>query len=446
IHIESNNTETNHRVIELSLQFKLLCENSLDADAAYSHFDSWISRQTSHPYVMCAQVFIDTLRGNRPKDTLARWIGRFDSKFQIALKKQHIISTISSSIELIKYAIQNGDLLTAYCHTESLVSHIEKSESPQQAAELISEIARNAPLFSPLVKSNNKIQCLISNHHFRSLDDVFILISFFYITDSLMEASIRVEELLDATSLQKPSELIPLLNISGETLFDFAYRCCSLELLEQLPAVGPGESEIIKVRLAILHIASAKCTQNQVDIKAEISAIIKFEKLRSLETIVEESRLRVNTLALGEKIKLIYKASPSTYFIDPENRFHFHVTLMGLFLLDEEHGLDAELSGRIRHGKLRERLLNPFLSNNLINADGVDSSLEFLLPSLSLISPCALQSARILFSELNEEVTKLIDSFVDNKAQLRFTEVSWKGFPGLLSSNTSPEGLICVTK
>src|SRR5690606_30271098 len=165
IHIESNNTETNHRVIELSLQFKLLCENSLDADAAYSHFDSWISRQTSHPYVMCAQVFIDTLRGNRPKDTLARWIGRFDSKFQIALKKQ---------------SIQNGDLLTDYCHTESLVSHIEKSESPQQAAELISEIARNAPLFSPLVKSNNKIQCLISNHHFRSLDDVFILISFFY--------------------------------------------------------------------------------------------------------------------------------------------------------------------------------------------------------------------------------------------------------------------------
>ena len=421
-----------------------------DVTQSFEVIKNWLKTQPRSPITTGLDTLTMVFLGDRTLDFLTRSVVQFDS--DLKRRVDAVIDAIPRSPDLeaiwenISALYQGRNIFELLYFCRSAASAAIAKDNASVLSSWVINAKHQYPVALKAFKGDKSITKFLGVQRMMSLNDLPILIAYAFVCDSLMEVSIRIEEFLDSINITYPSELFDKNYKSSLNNFDvFIVEVCTFEQLQHLPAVGETEGEVISERIKLLHQVetNSEFLKNKIDL--EVSKLVKLERLRSMEKIVEESRLRVDTGSLVKKLshlsedEAIWSESSGSDFSD------LHLHMLGLFLLDEDHGLDAELSGRIRHGKISERLLSPFLSNHLVIEKDEPMAVDYFGGRTIADKHDALENATDIIRLFSENVTNYIENFANERAQLKIIDVSWQGFPGLLSAKSAPKGLICVS-
>jgi hypothetical protein len=428
--------------------FKSAFSPENETEAALLSLSDWLIRQPNNVFTEIASAFVNTYSGITSHKDIYLLVARFDpaTRESIDRARERYASTPFDPIDArsLLSKMQITELL------ESLVIFLERdtaSLSTLEIAERIVTLHKHAGTVFGILSANTSLLKILSDKQLTAESDIIVLLAFSYISNSRMEISIRIEELLDSLGLINPSELHAHLSPDFQALFpSFVTDVCTLDQLEHLPLVGHREEDVIRERLSLLRQVSESFEGKKNQVQAEIALLVKQERLLSMARIMDASRLLVDVAAIEAKVKGFFEGG-ETLIISRDLHFSdLHQIFLGVFLLDEEHGLDAELSNRIRHGKLRERLLSPFTANHLL------SDTPQHLAENAAFNPegsnTSETQARVVnhLEHFASEIHTQVNHLGEEQAQLKVIDLSWKGFPGLLTAKTAPEGLICVSR
>jgi hypothetical protein len=428
--------------------FKTAFWHQNTSDVLYLSVSDWILRQPTSVYTEVITAVIDVFSGAQDSKILDNLICRFDTPARQLMTNREEADSIQ------RFDARNASAmlheLQLFALIRALRAFLQHEVAPSPLGQLAEKIVNfrqlAAPIF-PILASNADLVGEFSKQPLTSVDDLPILLAFSFLSRSQMETSIRIEEYLGTIALTQPSKLINYLPSKWRHLFPiFAIDLCTLEQLEHLPLVGSKEEDIIKERITLLRQVAEFPECDKTSVQSEITQLVKLERLKSMARIMDASRLLVDVSSIEEKVKSFFESGDALAMSKEGEFSDLHQIYLGVFLLDEEHGLDAELSNRIRHGKLRERLLKPFIANSLVS-----DNLETLIAREPFSSngitngDNTIENLKLLRA-FAESIRNQINYFGNERAQLRVIDLSWKGFPGLLTAKTAPNGLICVTR
>jgi hypothetical protein len=421
-----------------------------DGNQSFLVLHNWLKSQPRSPLTIGLDALALVFSGDRTLDNLNRFVVRFDPSLKrsidlIAVDPQAKIK-FEDFLDKLSQIYQGRRIfeILYFCRTAAAAA-IFQGRALMLSLWII-KTQREFPVAFEALKGDKDISEFLGLQQLNGIDDLPILVAFSFVCESLMEVSIRIEEFLDSQGASNPSDLFELVPAPFPEFFDlFIVNVCTFDQLQHLPSVGETEGDVISERISLLHQieTDSEPLRNKIDI--EVSKLVKLERLRSMARIVEESRLRVDTSSLIKKLRYFYEDDEIWKESQRKEFSDLHQHMLGLFLLDEDHGLDTELSGRIRHGKLSERLLSPFLSNHLLIEGKEAIAIDQFGGRAIAEEPDALRKATDILREFSQQTTKYVEDFSNERAQLKIIDISWQGFPGLLSAKSAPKGLICVS-
>lgn len=226
----------------------------------------------------------------------------------------------------------------------------------------------------------------------------------------------------------------------------FILECCDLSILKEVSGIDGNRQELRVERINLLRFVLNIDPLKYAYLKGDIFELEKQNRIDGATLAVDSSRMQINKSALDDKVEALVESrlekTPISQ-ITADQLSAFQIAVVGTFLLDKDCGLDAALSGRIRHGNLRERLRSAFAQNGLVFVlrDGEYAPQQEWWGHK--INNVELKSKLIEeIKQLSSQIYEIIDDFVLKRVQLRIGSHDWNEFSNLLTVKQSPEGLI----
>lgn len=222
--------------------------------------------------------------------------------------------------------------------------------------------------------------------------------------DDPHEVCMALKRFLRTANADLPSDLTSdkFSNFHGRLLFSLLFKVCSVEVLDSLPALDQQE-KVEQQRLLILNYIAEEFPHSARAAETEKLRLIQESQLRAALDRIDENKVVLNLSSLREAeasefseifaryrsqrelaesqvksdinaaIERIAASSPKLVIVDTQtaelqifkaygNAFK---SVRTLFLGSPHFGLEACLSGKIRHGILVEHLLKPLKSRHL---------------------------------------------------------------------------------
>jgi len=324
---------------------------------------------------------------------------------------------------------------------------------------LVDAYFRNKFLLRRL-KTNDLISQIIEKDYYYDQCNINLPI-FFYITNSesyFLFASL--DTYLSSSEILKPSHITLVKDDSEESKKIYLLeKICNLEVLNKFYSLFENDEEILDERINILRnlipinddssdkyfeeiaVISRKkridsTIQNYNDGKISLNFDgIREENISSLETsfnrfIKLRDYTEKNDLKVIETDVLIKRYLDE--FLNRDDRFQdasfvafksIFLEIVDLFLFSKEHGLDGDLSTRIRHGILENKLRFVFSNNDLISTKNNDvyGDVEYwrrLCNELDYIDEIS-NEIQVVIQNFSQQVDSLISSLKNDYIQIK---------------------------
>lgn len=308
---------------------------------------------------------------------------------------------------------------------------------------------------------------------------------FFYIdnVDSyFLYASL--EQFLNSLMIDRPSEL----NFEGDNkkIAFLLNKVCSLDVLNNFYLVYESDDEVVEERIKILKILTKLDKVNSDQYLEEIAGLTQKQKINKIIKTVNDGKISLNFSRIKEDKEYNLENSFNRFvkFKDFSNKND--VSAMDLsellnlylselnsddsklqdasfvsfkslffeivdhFLFSKEHGLDGDLSTRIRHGVLENQLRPIFTNSNLIatiGSDGKYNNVQYWLNLCSekVVNDDTSNNIQIALKDFSKSIDDLISRIIKEDIQIRSNRHSLKK-SGLFNYRFSEEYLWIVYK
>lgn len=308
---------------------------------------------------------------------------------------------------------------------------------------------------------------------------------FFYIdnVDSyFLYASL--EQFLNSMSIDRPS----MLNIEGDLtkIVFLLNKVCSLDVLNNFYLVYESDDEVVEERIKILKILAKLDKLNSDQYLEEITSLKQRQKINKTIKTVNDGKISLNFSRIKEDKEYNLENSFNRFikFKDFSNKndvssmdlselLNLYLSelnsddskpqdasfvsfkslffeIVDHFLFSKEHGLDGDLSTRIRHGVLENQLRPIFTNSNLIATIGSDSKYNNIQYWLNICNEKVVndeisESIQTALKDFSKSIDDLISRIVKEDIQIRSNRHSLKK-TGLFNYRFTEEYLWLVYK
>lgn len=292
------------------------------------------------------------------------------------------------------------------------------------------------------------------------IDDINIdLPILFYIenTDSYF-LYVTLELYLDTKFVNKPSEIEEHQNT--DKLIFLLYNICTVDVLNNFYLVYENDDEVIEERIKILKNLARFDKLNQKIYFEEIASLTQKQRINKTLKVVNDGKISLNFSRIKEDnkfglensfnrfLKLAGYANKNEFKLIDSNlliqsylselnsendklqeapfltfkSLFFEVT--DHFLFSKEHGLEGDLSTRIRHGVLENQLRSIFKPLNLISTKGIDNEYVDIIFWNNLCEEKSYkkeiqESLQLAFKKFSESVDELIQTIIKEYLQIQ---------------------------
>ncbi len=424
-----NDDDTPHGLPNIPHQLQSAKSSELKTYNILTDLDNWSTSTLASPFSQLCSTTSDFLRGTISSETFNLLVSRFYNR------------SSHQTLSEIETLLEKGEIVEAAIEAKALIEERRLALSITEFSHFLLEVRNRCPAVFMVAADTNTLTALES-HEIENLDDLPVVLTYSYLTFSKTQVSIMLEELLDNLDRDRLSEIINEKTSTKSYLNPLIIDVLTCDHLSYIPTFGETKSDIIDERLLLLQKIESPTEQELKDIEGEVSELVKERRILQNADAIDASQLRIDEKGIITSIKEVFgddlvsaKEKSPLFFQE------FHRAALGIFLLDEEHGLDAELSNRIRHGRIKERLISPFSDYDLSTSRNTTSK------TTDIIKDRESDGNKKLLKESKqfiERINNRINQFGDEEIQLKVVDRSWQGFPGLLTAKTAPNGLICV--
>lgn len=284
------------------------------------------------------------------------------------------------------------------------------------------------------------------------------------VTVSIDKVHDFVGDFLESHGFTRPSELLHNTTGLSRTTTRFLIDCCTPDVLE-CSIWYSSKEEVYKERLQLCSKLCDFNPDNADELGFEVAYLTRKLAVLDLTSLIERSRIFVDFVAIAERLQesthetissllsirallnrdlkrgLRLLGMPSSdggkirvISVDQDVKFFESVflKLRNGFLYSPEHGLDANLSQRVRHGTLAGELRALFDSIHLTtkrDASGNYRENEYWLNQVNVSNQPEAMATSQAFRQFSENLDELIHEVRDEWIQIR--------------SDTKPSGLFC---
>ncbi|SMC33630.1 hypothetical protein [Moheibacter sediminis] len=287
--------------------------------------------------------------------------------------------------------------------------HLKEHNFSQLLTLLVNSYFKNTYLLKKL--DLNSIVEIIINENYNIENLTLDLPIFFHIVDtSTYFLFASLDEYLTSISIEKPSEIVISENneLKEKQIF-LLENVCSLAVLNNFYAIFENDDDVINERIKILR---KLISINQASIDKyyeEIAFLLRKKSIDSTLQNYNDGKISLNfnrikedknnnlEISFNRFIKLKnYSQKNNLELVEPDVLLNMYLSELetspsnklqdasylafksivfeatNLFLFSKEHGLDGDLSTRIRHGVLENQLRRVFSSNMLVSIKNND--------------------------------------------------------------------------
>lgn len=266
-----------------------------------------------------------------------------------------------------------------------------------------------------------------------------------------------LEVFLNSISLSKPSEINYKEFPEKEKLLFLLKNICTIEVLNNFYLIYESDSEVIEERKKILRHLAVLDKDNSDSYFEEIATLSQKLKIKEIIETVNDGKINLNFSRIKEDkeynlensfnrfikfkdfsdlnemilldtselvVSYLSELKKDTSKLQQASFVSFKslfFEIVDYFLFSKEHGLDGDISTRIRHGVLENQLRSVFINKNLIankNKDNKYNSIPYWddlckLKSYPLPIISKLQNALKQFSKtIDEYILSIINDYI----------------------------------
>jgi len=259
-----------------------------------------------------------------------------------------------------------------------------------------------------------------------------------------------LEVFLQNMEVEKPSELV-LESIETNMLVFVLSKICTVEVLNNFYLVYESDSEVIEERKEILRILATLDSENSDNYFEEIATLSQKLKVKEIIETVNDGKINLNFSRIKEdkeynlensfnrfirfkdfsdenEMILIDTSDLITSYLSELKRDNTKLQeasfvsfkslffeIVDYFLFSKEHGLDGDLSTRIRHGVLENQIRSVFINKHLIATKNKESNYNDIIYWDKICSEKAYNPDVIKkLQKTLKDFSKKIDSFISD--------------------------------
>jgi hypothetical protein len=311
--------------------------------------------------------------------------------------------------------------------------------------------------FVERLKKSSLLNYIIDKNY--KIEDISIdLPIYFYFEDANSYYQYTsLEVFLDSIPLSKPSEINYTDFEDTQKLIFLFKNVCTIDVLNNFYLIFDSEAGVIEERKKILRILAILDTKNSDSYFEEIATLSQKLKIKEIIETVNDGKINLNFTRIKEDkeynlensfnrfikfkdfsdlnemslldtselvISYLSELKKDTTKLQQASFVSFKslfFEIVDYFLFSNEHGLDGDLSTRIRHGVLENQLRSVFINKNLIASKNKDNEYnnvsywkdlckEKSYPSLIIEK---LQKALKEFSQtIDEYIASIINDYI----------------------------------
>jgi hypothetical protein len=299
-------------------------------------------------------------------------------------------------------------------------------------------------------------------HLSRSLSLPIVLDLFWhFVNESEHETTRRnaYDDFLTAHDCRRPSELVKIAGkFDRQELIYFLRNLCVPEVMDVSYDVYESSLEILDERASVCAVLAELDPERREEYSAEIAALTKYKAIQDALRDIDRSRVHVNTEAIARRAarelledfsryKNLMDANVDSFgegpaaprstvkgnvgadldpvvYPDKEASALFEKIVASVkteYLRNADHGLDAYLSMRVRHGSLSGHLRGPLEERRLIvsRTDDKYADNEFLASQVAIANDQERKAFYACFADFSKRYDSIIDSLTKKRLQIR---------------------------
>lgn len=269
---------------------------------------------------------------------------------------------------------------------------------------------------------------------------------------------VTLELYLETIFVSKPSEIEEMQNI--DKLIFLLYNICTVDVLNNFYLIYENDDEVIDERIKILKNLARFDKSNQKIYFEEIAYQTQKQRINKTLKVVNDGKISLNFSRIREDnkfglennfnrfLKLAGYANKNEFkLIDSSLLLQSYLSelnsendklqeasfltfkslffeVVDHFLFSKEHGLEGDLSTRIRHGVLENQLRSIFKPLNLISTKGIDNEYNDIVFWNNLCEEKSYkkevyQSLQSAFKRFSESIDELIQTIIREYLQIQ---------------------------
>jgi len=259
-----------------------------------------------------------------------------------------------------------------------------------------------------------------------------------------------LEVFLENRGVEKPSELDHILTEKKKLIFVLS-KICTVEVLNNFYLVYESDSEVIEERKDILRILATLDSENSDNYFEEIATLSQKLKVKEIIETVNDGKINLNFSRIKEDKEYNLENSFNRFIrfkdfsdendmnlIDTSDLITSYLSelkkdtsklqeasfvsfkslffeIVDYFLFSKEHGLDGDLSTRIRHGVLENQIRSVFINKHLIATKNKENNYNDIIYWDKLCNEKAYKPEIVKkLQNTLKEFSKKIDSFISD--------------------------------
>lgn len=346
-------------------------------------------------YSIAINIFDELLENDIPANKLEIYKAR----------SNYINKNFKDAIKTLEDLISRNDLKN-YVEEEAIYllfhSYLVEKNYDEAISLMVDSYFKNKYYTERL--SGAELYNLIIQNGYNIIPSVNLPIFFFLNDASSYQKYVSLEIYLDSIGVLKPTEINIDIKNKKETLY-FVFlldKICDLKVLNYFYTVFIDNSEVLEERKEILRkLISIDSTKSTIYLE-ELASITQKEKIKSIIQVVNDGKIRLNFTRIKDNKDINLENNFNRFIKFREFTKNNNLTVVDShvlienylselttdttklqdasfvqfksvffevvehFLFSEEHGLDGDISTRIRHGVLENQIRKIFLNTNLI--------------------------------------------------------------------------------
>ncbi|WP_417354440.1 hypothetical protein [Flavobacterium sp.] len=371
-----------------------------------------------------------------------------------------------ADISFLKKILEQGDL-KPYLIEEITICLFKAYLKDHKTDEIISLIVDSYFINRFLIERINtkQLATYIIESNYEIAEASIDLPLFFYIEkiDSYFLYA-TLEQYLNTQNIEKPSEML-LDSYDSKKIFLLS-KVCSVDVLNNFYLIYESDDEVIEERIKILQKLAKIDDENNLFYLEEIAALTQKQKINKAIKTVNDGKISLNFSRIKADKEYNLETTFNRYLklkefsekndlssVDPYELLKSYLTefntntksqdasymsfkslffeIIDHFLYSKEHGLDGDLSTRIRHGVFENQIRSVFSNHKLIATKNSTENYNNITYWEDLCSENYLtgdinqkvQNAIKKFSKsVDKLITKIVEEYIQIQSNRHFTK------------------------